>query len=187
MRLRDLAACALLGLLAGTARAAEDGFYIGAAYGETQTQHKIGLSNVYDDEDSSYKLIGGWRPFDWFALEASYYDLGEVTLERPVPDLSPFRLEQDGYNLFGVFLIELASFDLFAKAGVVQSSADLTTGTIAGPTSSVDHDTDFGWGEGAQVRFRKLALRLEYERFEISNGDSFEPPQNVSFGITWTF
>jgi hypothetical protein len=78
-------------------------------------------------------------------------------------------------------------FDLFAKAGAVKSSADLTTSTIAGPASSVDHDTDFAWGAGAQVRFRKLAARIEYERLEISNGNSFKPPKVISVGITWSF
>ena len=87
-----------------------------------------------------------------------------------------------------MFLIEIASFDLFAKAGVVKSSADLTTSLSGGQqASSVDHDTDFAWGAGAQIRFRKLAARIEYERLEISNGNSFEPPTIVSFGITWTF
>jgi len=187
MRSLHLAICAIASLLAGTARAAENGFYIGAAGGDTETQLQTGVGDVYDDQDSSFKVIGGWRPFDWFALEGGYFDLGNVTLHEPVPGLAPFRLEQTGYDVFGMFLIELASFDLFAKAGVVMSSADLTTSLPGGQASSVDHDTDFAWGAGAQVRFRKLAARIEYERFEISNGNSFEPPTIISFGITWTF
>ena len=187
MRSLHWAACAIVGLLTGTARAAENGFYIGAAAGETETQHQTGVGDVYDDQDQSFKIIGGWRPFDWFALEGGYFDLGNVTLEQAVPDLPPFRLEQTGYDFFSVFLIEIANFDLFGKAGIVASSADLTMSFPGGQASSVDHDTDFAWGGGVQFRFRKLAARIEYERFEISNGNSLEPPTNVSFGITWTF
>ena len=132
MRSLHWAVCAIVGLLAGTARAAENGFYIGAAGGDTETQHQTGVGDIYDDQDSSFKVIGGWRPFDWFALEGGYFDLGNVTLHEAVPGLAPFRLEQEGYDVFGVFLIEIVNFDLFAKAGVVISSADLTTSLPGG-------------------------------------------------------
>jgi hypothetical protein len=188
MRALDvMAAGGIACLAAGGGHAAENGFYLGAASGETETRHQVGLGTLFDEQDSSFKVIGGWRPVDWFAVEGSYFDLGEVTLHQTVPDLSPFRLEQKGYDVFAVFLVDIAMFDLFAKAGAVKSSADLTTNTIAGPTSSVDRDTDFAWGAGAQVRFNKLAARIEYERLEISNGDSFKPPKVVSVGITWSF
>ncbi|HJR69183.1 MAG TPA: outer membrane beta-barrel protein [Gammaproteobacteria bacterium] len=167
--------------------AAENGFYVGAARGEMKTRHESAPSDLFDEQDSSFKVIVGWRPVDWFAVEGSYFDLGDVTLQQAVPDLSPFRLEQKGYDAFAVFLVDIAMFDLFLKAGAVKSSADLTTNTIAGQASSVDHDTDFAWGAGAQFRVRKLTTRIEYERLEISNGDNFKPPQVVSVGVTWSF
>ena len=172
---------------AAAGHAAENGFYIGAASGEMETRDKVGLGDVFDQQDSSFKLIGGWRPVDWFALEGSYFDLGEVTLQQSAPGLQPFRLEQKGYDAFAVFLVDIAMFDLFLKAGAVKSSADLTTSTTAGPASSVDEDTDFAWGAGAQFRVRKLVTRIEYERLEISNGNSFKPPQVISIGLIWSF
>jgi opacity protein-like surface antigen len=177
----------LAGLVAARAHAAEHGLYFGAAHGEAETRHKVGLGSLFDEQDQTFKIMGGYRPVDWFAVESSYFDLGEVTLYRSVPDLSPFRLEQKGYDVFAVFFVDVANVDLFAKAGGVWSRADLTTSTIAGPSSSVDQDTDFAWGAGAQIRFRKLAARIEYERLEISNGNSFKPPKVVSVGVTWTF
>src|SRR5262245_28229256 len=174
-------------LFAGGSHAAENGFYIGAASGEMVTRDKIGLTNTYDQQDTSFKVIGGWRPVDWFAVEGSYFDLGEVTLYQSAPGLAPFRLEQKGYDVFAMFLVEAANADFFAKIGAVTSSADLTTSTSTGAASSVDHDTDVAWGAGAQIRFRKLAVRAEYERLEISNGGRFKPPQVVSVTILWTF
>jgi OmpA-OmpF porin, OOP family len=185
--LNVLAAGGIACLTAQSGHAAENGFYIGAASGEMETRDKIGLGSTYDQQDSAFKVIGGWRPVDWFALEGSYFDLGEVTLQQSAPGLAPFRLEQKGYDAFAVFLVDVAIVDLFLKAGAVKSSADLTTNPSASPTSSVDHDTDFAWGAGAQVRFRKVAARIEYERLEISNGDNFKPPKVVSVGITWSF
>ncbi len=185
--LHVLAAGGMACFFAAGGHAAENGFYVGAARGETETRHKVGLGAVFDERDSSFKVIAGWRPVDWFAVEGSYFDLGDVTLHQVVPDLSPFKLEQKGYDVFAVLLIDIAMIDLFAKAGAVKSSADLTTNTIAGPASSVDHDTDFAWGAGAQIRFRKLAARIEYERLQISNGNSFKPPKVVSLGVIWSF
>jgi len=170
------------------ARAAEDGIYIGAASGQVETDDRLGLGEVYDDQDTTTKLILGYRPFDWFAIEASYFDLGSVTLTQSVPAAAPFRLEQDGWNVFGVFLLELGPFDLFAKGGAVSSDADLTQNVGGGAqASSVDEDKDIGWGVGAQYRFKRLATRIEYEEFHISNGDRFDFPKMVSLGITWTF
>lgn len=192
MRALNLAiACSIAGSIAGLGaervHAAQNGFYVGAATGEARTRHDTGLGDIFDDRDSSSKLIVGWRPVDWFAVEGSYFDLGDITLRQPVADLTPFRLEQRGYGAFAVVLKEIANFDLFAKAGIVNSSADLTVNTIAGPVTSVDKDTDLAWGAGAQVRFGRVAARIEYERFEISNGDGFKPPKVVSLGVTWTF
>jgi hypothetical protein len=169
------------------AHAAEDGIYIGAATGQVETDDTLGLGEVYDDQDTVNKLIVGWRPIDWFAAEWNYFDLGAVTLTQSQPALAPYRLEQDGWNLSAVFLLELRAFDLYAKAGLVKSSADLTQAVGNSQASSVDDDTDFGWGLGAQFRVRRLATRIEYDEYNISNGARFDFPKMISLGITWTF
>jgi len=185
--IRLVIATAMACLTANLGHAAEDGIYIGAASGQVETDDVVGLGEAYDDQDTLSKFILGWRPIDWFAVEASYFDLGDVVLSQSAPGLPAFTLEQEGWNVFGVFLLEIAAFDLYAKAGMVNSRADLTQSIGGGQASSVDQDTDFAWGGGAQVRFRKLAARIEYEVFEISNGHSFDPPRMISLGITWTF
>jgi hypothetical protein len=167
--------------------AAEDGIYIGAATGQAVTGDTIGLGEAYDDTDRLEKFIVGWRMIDWFAIEASYFDLGAVTLVETVPAAEPFRLEQDGWDVFAMLTWEISAVDLFAKAGIVNSDADLTQNVGSEQASSVDEDTDFAWGVGMQVRFRKLATRIEWERLSISNGARFDHPELVSLGITWTF
>jgi hypothetical protein len=171
--------------LAEHSDAAEHGFYIGGAVGQTRTEEKFDFGNFFDDRDSSYKIMGGFRPFDWFAIEGSYFDFGDVTLNQDTPDLSPFRLSQRGYGAFGMFLWEFTAIDLFAKTGIIRSSADTRSNSIIGPLNFTDRDTDYAWGFGGQMRFGKLATRLEYERFHISNGDGFETPRSLTFGLTW--
>jgi hypothetical protein len=174
-------------LTANVGHAAEDGFYIGAATGQAVTGDTLELGEAYDDSDRLEKFIVGWRLIDWFAIEASYFDLGAVTLDQGVPAAAPFRLEQDGWDVFAMVLWETRAVDVFAKAGIVRSDADLTQNVGAGQTSSVDEDTDFGWGVGVQFRFRKLATRVEWEKLSISNGNRFDHPELLSLGVTWTF
>ena len=103
------------------------------------------------------------------------------------PGVSALSREQDGWDVFAMFLWERSVVDVFAKGGIVNSDADLTQSVGGGQTSSVDEDTDFGWGVGVQFRFRKLATRIEWERLTISNGDRFDHPELLSLGNTWTF
>ena len=178
---------ALACLITNVGTAAEDGIYIGAAVGEATTDDTLGVGELYDDTDQLEKFIVGWRPMDWFAIEASYFDLGVVQLDQTVPASAPFRLEQDGWDVFAVGLWEISAIDLFAKVGVVNSDADLTQSTGGGQTSSVDEDTDFAWGVGVQFRVGKFATRIEYEKLTISNGERFDHPELLSLGVTWTF
>ena len=81
------AAAAALGLLscaamAPQAAAADNGFYLGA--GLTQTNFDIsfdfeGESVSGDEDDNGFKVIAGFRPLDWFAVEANYLDLGGIS------------------------------------------------------------------------------------------------------------
>jgi hypothetical protein len=179
---------ALACLTANVGRAAEDGIYIGAAIGEATTDDTLGVGEFYDDTDQLEKFIVGWRPIDFFAIEASYYDLGVVQLDQTVPAAAPFRLEQDAWGVFAVGFWEMSAIDLFAKGGFVNSDADLTQSTAGGgQSSSVDEDTDFAWGLGVQFRFGRFATRIEYEVLTISNGERFDSPELLSLGVTWTF
>ena len=82
---------------------------------------------------------------------------------------------------------KLAPVDLFARGGFILSQQHLRTDQFFGNTNSTDNNTDFAWGFGAQVHFDKLAVRLEYERFELDARPGFEPPNMISLGASWTF
>ncbi len=73
------AAVAVLGTLslaamAPQAAAADNGIYLGA--GITQTEFDIDNLGADSLDDNSFKLIVGFRPLDWLAVEANYIDLG---------------------------------------------------------------------------------------------------------------
>lgn len=162
----------------GTARAADNGFYLGA--GLTQTRIDDVVPSIDFKDDSSYKLIAGFRPLDAFAVEVNYLDLG-----RDSDSLGPVSVRSDGkaYAAYAVGLLPLSFVDLYAKAGVARWETDVrTTGLL--PASRDDSGTEFAWGAGVQARLGSLAARLEYERFDVAGTDG---AKLLSLGLTWTF
>lgn len=167
-------------LLPATSRAADNGFYLGAGL----TQSKIDdIGPGIDFDDESFKLIAGFRPLDFFAVEFNYIDLGKNRAA-----LGPIGVEVDGkaYAAFAVGLLPLPLVDLYAKAGVARwESTARTTGISLGSLGSLDDSgTEFAYGAGIQARLGSLAARLEYERFGVADTDGADL---ISLGVTWTF
>ncbi len=93
----------LIGLccVASFAQAADNGIYLGAGIGQSE----YGLDNPldaepFDDKDTGYKLIAGWRLLDSFGLEASCQDHGDATVPSGIAWTSPVnrRLASSSIN-----------------------------------------------------------------------------------------
>jgi OOP family OmpA-OmpF porin len=94
------ALCAIFGV-AGTASAAEEGWYIVGFAGEASAQNidqgeldqnvldlfgSVGLDVVdatssLDDSDTGFGLAGGYQVNPWFAAELAYVDLGDISYQ----------------------------------------------------------------------------------------------------------
>jgi hypothetical protein len=172
--LRKLSAFTLLAGLAPLALAADNGIYLGAGY----VQSDYGLDDPdldgFDDEDSGYKLIAGWRVIDNFGVEVNYIDHGNALVP---PDT---RLGAETISGFAVGYIDFPVIDLFAKAGATSWQVDLDTVGFNGS----DDDFDFAWGVGIQARFWSFGARLEYEQFPILNDEKLD---TISLSFTYTF
>jgi opacity protein-like surface antigen len=172
--LKSTTAAALLFGLAPLAQAADNGIYLGAGY----VQSDYGLDDPdlagFDDEDSGFKLIAGWRVIDNFGVEVNYIDHGDALVP---PDT---RLGAETISGFAVGYIDFPLVDLFAKAGATSWTVDATSGGI----DFDDDDFDFAWGAGVQVRFWSLAARLEYEQFPIVEDEKLD---TISLSFTYTF
>lgn len=180
-------------LAAPLAMAADNGVYLGA--GMLQSQY--GLSNPgdlepFDDEDTGYKIIAGFRPLDSFGVELNYADHGEATvpsgivciqlINAPCPDDTD--LEAKTLSAFAVGYLDFPVIDLFAKAGVTAWEFKGNS-TPAFPAFSIDEDgTEFAWGAGVQAHFGSLGLRLEYERLNIIEDEKLG---TVSLSFIYTF
>jgi len=191
--LRKLTMTALLLPFAPLSLAADNGFYLGAGV----VQSEYGLDNPlnaaeFDDEDSGYKIIAGFRPLDHFGVEANYIDHGNATVPagvaciqfvgQPCPDTS--RFEATTISAFAVGYADFPLIDLVAKLGATAWQFDGHS-TPAFPAFSFDEsDVDLAWGVGVQARFGSLGARLEYENFQIIEDEELG---TISLSFTYTF
>lgn len=184
MKFATLAALGTLALCvaAPQAQAADNGFYLGA--GVTRTDFKISVDGVSGSEtldDSSFKVIAGFRPLDWLAFEANYMDLGEASFD----DGSNVDIDTTALTASALVLAEIGIVDLYARAGVVKWDSDYSI-----PGGSVSDD---GWeptyGVGVGVHFGSVGARLEYEMFETEGLDDFvnNDVKTLSLSVTYTF
>ena len=179
------AAATVLGLLslaalAPTAAAADNGFYLGA--GVTNTNFDAEIGGLRDDsDDNGYKIIAGFRPFNWLAFEANYMDMGGV-------EENGLKIDSTALTASALVLAEIGIVDLYARVGVAKWDADLS-GNVLG--NNVD-DSDDGWeptyGVGVGLHFGSIGVRAEYERFEAELFDELNTDvSTVSVSVTYTF
>ena len=159
-------------LCCGTASAADHGFYIGAGLGQSESGVKAGSFN-FQDRDTGFKLIAGFRPLDLFAAELNYVDLG-----NPANGAQQSKTKAvDGFVL--VFL-PLPVIDVYGKAGLVSWKTDASAPGLSLSRSG----SDFALGAGLQFHLGSLAVRLEYEAL---NASELAQPTILTLGATYTF
>ena len=170
--MRALAGTALL-LLAGAATAADNGIYIGGSIGQANVEVEDDIAD-FDGDDTGFKVIAGIRPLDFLGFELNYVDLG-------APEEGGVEVDATGIDAFAVGFLPLPLVDLFAKVGVVSWDSSVS---VEGVEVVDDSGEDLAYGVGAQARFGSIAVRAEYEIFDIDDTDDVNM---LSLGLTWTF
>jgi hypothetical protein len=174
------AALAVLGtfsLLAAApqAQSADNGFYLGA--GITQTEFDVEGFGSDGLDDNSFKVIAGFRPLDWLAVEANYIDLGGQSTEDEI--FGEVSIDTRAVTVSALGILEAGVFDLYARAGFANWKFDFD---IGGETVSDDGwEPTYGLGVGAH--FGSLGVRAEYETFSAEDVDI----DTLSLSFTYTF
>lgn len=194
MRMQFLAKAALAGLiLASPLAASAQDWYAGIGFGQSENKQRLGklggpnFVGDVDNEQSSWKVFGGYRLWDEFvAVEVSYADLG-TTKVTGTSNGTPSTGEQEIY----AFTIGLVGripitdpLGAIIHLGFSRNSSKLTS-TIGG-TSTFEgaNDFEFYYGAGLQYEITEtIGVRAEFERFEI-----FEYSVNLlSAGLLYRF
>jgi OOP family OmpA-OmpF porin len=161
-----LGASLAVGTSVATAQSQQDrpGWYVGGAFGQ---------ADIGPDEDTAWKIFGGYDINRYFAAEIAYSDLGEVT-ELGV------NTDARAYELSGLLKMPLGNqFSLYGLAGIANVKAE-----TSGPLGTVSDDsTELTWGLGAQMNLSpSFGLRAQWQRYETD-----EEIDVISIGALWKF
>jgi OOP family OmpA-OmpF porin len=182
-------------LTAPAAQAANaDGLYLGVGAGFSSLKNDDGDVGDFiesgsddfdiDDDDNVYKAFVGYEYNRYFATEAFYADLGKTRLKGD--DGSSADLESQAYGLSLVGKLPVTDWlELFAKAGMARWETDVDGHLGNASTSMDDNDgIDPVYGAGAQLDFRPLLVRAEYERYDF---DSDYKIDSFTASVGWMF
>ena len=163
-------AAALIGAAgaAGVAQAAPDGLYAGAAITRAQISDIFGPDSDLRIDNTSWKAFLGFKaPLIPIGVETEYADFGSQSR-----NFGFVQGEADA-KAFGAFAVgwlpvPAPYLDVFGKLGVARWQLN---GTVVSPAlfHLDDTGTQFAWGVGVQLHLQNVAVRVEYEGFNISN------------------
>lgn len=142
---------------------AENGFYGGASIGQSTIDACEGVTNC-DDEDTSWKVFGGWKMNSNIAFEAAWVDFGEIS--GSVDGLA-ISAEADGLTLASKGVLPInEQFGVFGKFGVIMW--DAKGGAAAAGIN--DDGTDLMYGLGAQHMLTdQFGIIGEWEWYDIDS------------------
>lgn len=180
-----LLCAAAAALIAGSAVAADNGFYVGASVGQTS----LAIDDVeidvdefdFDADETSYKIFVGYRIFTFFAVEGSYVDFGRF---EDGSGAATLEADVSGFDAFAMGMLPLGIADIFVKAGAIAWDADLEAAIVGLSQRDSESGTDPAYGIGAQFRIRSFAIRAELEYFDVDEADGL---YMVSVGGSYTF
>ncbi len=131
-----------------------------------------GLSSDVDEEDVAFKVYGGYRFNQHFAIEGGYVNLGSSQYDATFTGGSA-EVDWKSHGIFveAVGFLPLSdAFSLLGKGGVYFSENEVDV-SASGPggnaVSSVDdNEVNLVLGLGAEYAFNdSFAMRAEWERF----------------------
>lgn len=198
---RLIATAALTTLIAAPAFAQsypgvpDEGVYVGTALGQSKLKYDIagfyrdqGYPNVSsDDTDTAFKLFVGYQFNPNFAVEASYVDFGDFTASDN-DGSGRAKLSVDGFTaaLVGKLPIQ-DGFSVYGKLGLIAWDADLNESDNTGSQSFGEDGTDPFYGIGAEYVVNQVMMRLEFERYDISEGGEDLNIDLISASIGYRF
>lgn len=168
----------LLAISSASWAGSDSGLYIGGSLGSSGINTKV--DDIKFDEDATgYKLILGYNfglvPLVDLAVEADYRDFGSFKNGS-----SGIKSDVNTVDLYGVAGLNFGPFGVFAKAGY--ADADFETHFDGGKFT--DSDSSATYGLGAKFQLGSLAVRAEYETFDL---DNIKDLSMWSVGATVTF
>ncbi|HZO21689.1 MAG TPA: outer membrane beta-barrel protein [Steroidobacteraceae bacterium] len=181
--MRHLLVGSVLALAAVVAHAQAPAVYVGAGVSRAtlddifdQAGHHIDLDNT------AWKAFVGVRPIRPIGVEADYMDLGSESQNFGFG--SGVHADAKAFAAYAVGFLPLPVpfLDVYGKVGAARWQ--LRGHAEPSLFALDDNGTNFAWGAGAQAHFGPVAVRLEYEQFDVRNTDGVKA---VTAGVSFNF
>ena len=109
---------------------ADKGFFVGGSIGSAELSEDFDGLNI-DTDATSFRIVGGWRFNEYFAVEGGYHDFGDFEQQIDLngtpatASLSAdgFTLGVGGYLPLGEHFSLLGRFGMFFWDGLIKNSA----------------------------------------------------------------
>jgi hypothetical protein len=153
--------------------------YVGGSIGRSDYEQDNCLL-LCDDRATGFKLFSGGQVSQWFGVELSYVNLGEV--DRNGGDV---RAQGLNFSLLGQIPVS-EQFKIFGKLGTMYGYA--RTRAPAGQPSG--HEDRFGlsYGLGLQLDInRNWAVRGDWDRYRLKYVDRRDDADLYSVGLVYKF
>ncbi len=188
MRLQRFALVLCVCLAASAAARADDllGLYVGAGVGQSTLKQDYYQVNSHV---TGWKVLAGWRPISILGVEAEYVGFGSKSVTyQSIGETIDTKAHATALFGVGYLPVPLPFLDLYGKLGVARITQDTNPYQFCSlcftqPSPVNTNNNGFAWGAGAQFKFGLPALRLEYERFNGSQGT----PSLLSLAVTANF
>ena len=167
-----LAAAMVVPVVASAQMPAGSGLYVGAGGGFAHNEDFAKAPAVpftnRDRGHAAWKAFVGYSFSRFFAVQASYENLGEMSVITPIGRTA---VRERGYNFDGVINVPLTEqLSIFGEAGAARFHTRTdTAGYIARKWNGYHPD----YGAGVQYDFTQhVALRGEWQEFRIPHNDT---------------
>ncbi len=167
---RTLVLTLLLGLGCAPTHA-DGGFFLGSSIGSASLNDDFDGLDI-DDSSTSFRITGGWRFNDSFALEAGYHNFGDFEQTVSINGLeSRAKLSADGFTLGVLGSFPIADkFEIFGRTGMFFWNGDAEINNVSQATPE-SINPFFGGGISYAIN-DKLLLSGDWTRYELEDTNS---------------
>ena len=183
----------LVAILPAEARDERSGAFVGLSWGQSNFETSsnsidplncgAGIPCNISESSDMWKLFGGYRFNDWFAVESDLRTFG--TAKGSMTDRT-FEIEARSWDFYLRGGVPIGPVDLFAKLGFAWVDGEYSQVCSGGCVSGkVDFSgTTWAGGLGLMVNIGNVGLRLEWEPYNNSN---FSRTDVFSLGVQYRF
>jgi hypothetical protein len=181
---RELMFAAILATAAAGAVADESrGFTFGVGVAETYYDLNPSATGGVTGKDhaTGWEAFAGYRVNRYVAVEATYFDGGELRESIPGMDL---KLTAKGYGGSVIGTLPVGeSFGFFARAGYIAGEIKLRASSLFGTSVVKSDDDTVIVGAGVMATMDTVHVRLEYGQADFDLLDA----GRVSLNLAWLF